>query len=179
MTFTLPAAAKWYNYYSKQVETVTGSPVTRNIPDLEQAVFIKGGSVMPTLLHDDCMAISTCVHDKIRLDVYIDDNGRASGSLYTDDGVSFKHETDSEYAEVSFTYDGNFTAKRVSDASAYDFPKSQTVDQVAIYGLSEKPNAVLQGGQQVPSYIFNNGALLIAMPGQIAPDQVQIEIVNN
>lgn len=147
VTFTLPVGAKWYNYYSKKVETITGEAVTRNLPDLEQATFIKGGSVLPMLLHDNCMAISTCIFDKIKLEVYVDDNGRASGSLYTDDGVSFKHETDNEFAEVRFTFDGNFSASRVSDASAYSFPKSQTVDQIAIYGLSEKPNVVLQGGQ--------------------------------
>lgn len=124
VTFTLPTGAKWYNYYSKKVETVTGEAVTRNLPDLEQAVFIKGGSVMPVLLHDDCYALTKCINDKIRLDVYIDDNNHASGSLYTDDGTSFKHETDSEFAEVNFTYDGGFRSSRVSDASLYDFPKS-------------------------------------------------------
>ncbi len=124
VTFTLPTGTKWYNYYSKKVETVTGEAVTRNLPDLEQAVFIKGGSVMPVLLHDDCYALTKCINDKIRLDVYIDDNNHASGSLYTDDGTSFKHETDFEFAEVNFTYDGGFRSSRVSDASLYDFPKS-------------------------------------------------------
>jgi mannosyl-oligosaccharide alpha-1,3-glucosidase len=178
VTFTLPTGAKWYNNYSKKVETVTGEAVTRMLPDLEQAVFIKGGSVMPTLLHDDCYALTKCINDKIRLDVYIDDNGRASGSLYTDDGISFEHETDAAFAEVNFTYDGGFRSSRVSDASKYDFPKSQTIDQVVIYGLSEEPNEVLQDGQEVPSYIFKRGALMIVLPGGVAPDQVNIELVN-
>lgn len=78
VTYSLPANNKWYNYYSKQ-EATSDATVTRNLPDLEQAVFIKGGSVMPTLLHDDCMAISTCIFDKIRLDVYLDSNQKASG----------------------------------------------------------------------------------------------------
>jgi len=122
VTFTLPESAKWYNYYSKKVEQVTGQAVTRYLPDLEQAVFIKGGSVMPTLLHDDCYALTKCINDKIRLDVYIDENNHASGSLYTDDGVSFKHVSDAAFAEVNFIYDGGFKSILVSDSSKYDFP---------------------------------------------------------
>ena len=79
MTFILPEGAKWYNYYNKKVETVLGTSVTRSLPDLEQAVFIKGGSIIPTLLHDDCMAISTCIEKKIRLDVYLDSSNKAKG----------------------------------------------------------------------------------------------------
>jgi len=179
VTFTLPESAKWYNYYSKKVEQVTGKAVTRYLPDLEQAVFIKGGSVMPTLLHDDCYALTKCINDKIRLDVYIDDNNHASGSLYTDDGVSFKHVSDAEFAEVNFTYDGGFRSTRVSDSSKYDFPKSQTIDQIVMYGFDDEPNAILQNGQQVPSFIFKRGALMIVMPGSVAPDQVNIELVWN
>lgn len=179
VTFTLPSSAVWYNYYSKKVETVTGTAVTRNLKDLDQAVFIKGGAVMPTLLHDDCYAISKCIFDKIRLDVYLDQDGHASGSLYTDDGVSFEHEDDEAYATVSFRLDGEFTSSRTSAASKYSFPASQTIDQISMFGLSEAPNAVLQAGQQVPDFIFTDGALHIAMPAGVAPDQVNIELVNN
>ena len=179
VTYRLPASAKWYNYYNKK-EAKSGTEITVNLPDLEQAVFIKGGSVMPTLLHDDCMAISTCIFDKIRLDVYLDADSKASGQLYTDDGVSFKHIDEDEFATVSFTFDGGFKSSRTSDASKYSFPKSQTIDQIAIYGLTEAPNAILQNGVQVPDFVFTKEqALLIAMPGSVAPDQVNIEIVNN
>jgi len=146
VTFTLPEGINWYNYYNKKVETVTGVQVTRNLPDLEQAVFIKGGSVIPTLLHDDCMAISSCIFDKIRLDVYLDNSQKAAGRLYTDDGVSFKHETGKEYAIVKFTFDGGFKSELVSTDATYTFPETQTIDTLAIYGLTEEPNSVLQAG---------------------------------
>ena len=46
--------------------------------------------------------------------------------------------------------------------------------------MTEAPNAILQNGQQVPDFVFTKEqALLIAMPGSVAPDQVNIEIVNN
>lgn len=181
VTFTLPEGSTWYNYYSKKQETTVGAPVTRNLPDLEQAVFIKGGSVMPTLLHDDCMAISTCMFDKIRLDVYLDADQKASGNLYTDDGVSFKHETDKEYATVAFKFDGNLSSELTSTEATYTFPKSQTIDQVAIYGLSSTPTIILQNGYQVPDWTYSasKGGVFVAMPAGVAPDQVILELVYN
>lgn len=101
---------------------------------------------MPTLLHDDCFAISNCIFDKIRLDVYISQDGQASGSLYTDDGVSFEHVNSDAFATVDFTYDGGFRSSRSSDSSKYSFPKTQTIDQIVMYGITEAPNAILQNG---------------------------------
>ena len=81
---------------------------------------------------------------------------------------------------MSFTFDGGFKSARTSDASKYLFPESQTIDQVIIYGLTEAPNAILQDGQQVPDFVFTkDNALLIVLPGSVAPDQVNLEIVNN
>ena len=107
VTFTLPTGAKWYNYYTKKVETVTGEAVTRNLPDLEQAVFIKAGSVMPMLEHDECMALMACFHNKLRLEVYLDENQEANGQLFADDGGSFKYETEDAFALVDFTFKAN------------------------------------------------------------------------
>jgi len=124
--YQLPSGSTWYNYYSKKVEGANGNLVTRNVPDLEQVVYIKGGSVLPILLHDNCFALKKCIANKIKLEVYLDSDSKATGTLYTDDGVSFKHETDKAYAVTSFSWDGtNFNSSRSSDASKYSFPDSQ------------------------------------------------------
>ena len=58
--------------------------------------------------------------------------------------------------------DGGFkSALNTSIESNYEFPESQVIDSVAIYGQSEAPLAILQNGQQVPDFKFTNGALLI------------------
>jgi len=178
VSFVLPTGNTWYNYYSKKLEQVLGSKVTRLLPDLEQAVFIRGGTILPKLLHDNCYALSQCYWSKIRLEVYIDSYNSATGSLYTDDGVSFDHITKGLYTIVNFNYNGSLTSKR-SEGTDYAFPSSQTIDQIAIYGLTQTPIAVLQNGEQVPSFLMNNGVLLIAMPSQVLPDGVNIELVYN
>mmetsp|Transcript_8344 Transcript_8344/g.10143 ORF Transcript_8344/g.10143 Transcript_8344/m.10143 type:complete len:194 (+) Transcript_8344:2267-2848(+) len=125
--YMLPQGYTWYNYYSKKTEASASANglVSRNVPDLEQVVYIKGGSVLPILLHDNCMALTKCISNKIRLEVYLDSDSKASGQLYTDDGVSFKHETDAAYALVYFTWDSSsLNSARVSDDSKYSFPGS-------------------------------------------------------
>ena len=111
--YMLPSGFKWYNYYTKKTEEGTSAPdaantgtVTRHVSDLEQVVYIKGGSIIPILLHDNCMALTKCVENAIRLEVYLDDDSNAAGSLYTDDGVSFLHSTVGEYATISYQWSG-------------------------------------------------------------------------
>ena len=70
--YILPSGYTWYNYYSKKAEAGTSVSVTRNVPDLEQVVYIKAGSVLPILLHENCYALTKCVDDKIKLEVYLD-----------------------------------------------------------------------------------------------------------
>jgi|Transcript_6459 alpha-glucosidase (family GH31 glycosyl hydrolase) len=95
VTYLLPSGEKWYNYYTKAQEAASSPTqdmwVSKVLPDLEQAVFVKGGAVLPILQHEDCTALTKCVNNGIRMEVYLDHEGEASGSFYTDDGVSFEH----------------------------------------------------------------------------------------
>ena len=74
VTYALPSAATWYNYYSKQsvASTADGEWQTATLSDLEQAVYIRGGTILPILEHDDCMALLPCMSNDIHLEVYPD-----------------------------------------------------------------------------------------------------------
>ena len=69
--YYLPESELWYNYYSKNLDTATGQWNSVLLPDLEQAIFVRGGSVLPVLLHEDCMALSTCINNDIRVEIYL------------------------------------------------------------------------------------------------------------
>ena len=90
VNYILPDDELWYNYYSKQQSLDTGVWKTSTLTDLEQAVFVRGGSVIPILLHEGCMALLPCIRNPIRLEVYLDENDEASGELYLDDGETYE-----------------------------------------------------------------------------------------
>lgn len=91
VTFNLPAEAQWFNYTTKKMEYMLGMDRTVELSDLEQAVFVKGGAVLPKLLHDGCLALTQCIDEPIKLEVYQNIYGQASGNLYLDDGTSLDY----------------------------------------------------------------------------------------
>jgi len=95
VVYALPLNEVWYHLQSKavQLSTPDGEWVTRALSDLEQAAFVRGGSILPILQHDDCMALLPCMRNDITLEVYPDASGNALGSIYLDDGFSFFYTT--------------------------------------------------------------------------------------
>jgi alpha-glucosidase (family GH31 glycosyl hydrolase) len=77
--YYLPKSEKWYNYDTKLVDDKTGVMNNVLLYDQEQAVFVKGGSIVPILLHDDCMSLLSCINNPLRLEVYPDGYGNAQG----------------------------------------------------------------------------------------------------
>lgn len=63
--------------------------VTKYFSDLDWALFIRGGSIIPLLQHEGCLALLQCKNNSISLEVYPDELGNAEGELYLDDGETF------------------------------------------------------------------------------------------
>ena len=84
VTYYLPTGEKWYNWISGQVAYHTGWQ-TANLTDLEQAVFVKGGTIIPILEHDGCLALLSCIKHSVNLTIYLDVENKAEGSMYIDD----------------------------------------------------------------------------------------------
>ena len=56
----------------------------------------------------------------IKLEVYLDENGEAEGTLYIDDGETYEYETHDAYAKVKFTFKDNvLTSER--EAGSFTF----------------------------------------------------------
>jgi len=64
--------------------------MTIELSDLDQAVWFRGGSVLPILAHEGCMALMSCINNPINIEVYPDASGNAYGEMYLDDGQSFE-----------------------------------------------------------------------------------------
>jgi len=62
------------------------------LSDDDFKVFVKAGSILPILLHDDCGSILECLENNVQLSIYVDQSGNASGSIYLDDGQSYVYQ---------------------------------------------------------------------------------------
>ena len=163
VNYILPDDELWYNYYTKQQNLETGVWKTSTLTDLEQAVFVRGGSVIPILLHEDCMALLPCIRNPIRLEVYLDENDEASGELYLDDGETYEFSNNPDgHARIQFSYSGNTLSSSNVDGTSYAYGEDQLVSQVVIYGFKSSPADVLSGSIEVDfTYIPEQLALLI------------------
>ena len=139
--YLLPETESWYNYFSKRVAENTGDWVTVALPDLEQAVFVRGGSILPILLHDDCPSILSCISNDVRLEVYPDAQGQAEGTVYLDDGSSYEfQDTDKGSARLNFSYSEKLMT--VSYEHGQNYQALPNVASIVIYGVTQAPSRV-------------------------------------
>ena len=181
VTFALPEGHYWYSYDTKIKNTVLGEWQTQIYKDLEQAVFVQGGSIIPLLQHKDCMSLTPCIQNEVTLEVYLDENDSATGSLYIDDGESFEYQTDSKFAEISMSLSGGTLRSSLTDGTRDVIGANQKVTKMSIYGFHSEPLAVLAGAMEAEYlYLADNEALeisLLDLPQDL--DSVWIEIVWN
>lgn len=110
------------------------------------------------------MALLPCIQNAVSLEVYLDENDNASGSLYIDDGETFEYQTDGAYAEVSVSISGNTLRSYLADGSNAVFGDNQKVTKMSIYGFHSSPLAVLAGAIEAPFvYLADNEALEISL----------------
>ena len=142
VTYALPLNETWYHFYNKT--RVAGTPqgqwVTEALPDLEQAVYVRGGQILPILQHDDCMALLPCLKNNVSLEVYPSETVSASGALYIDDGTSFDYKSSTaNYTRVTFYMNAGALRAVVDTGGTYSQP---FVNRVIFYGWQSSPKLV-------------------------------------
>lgn len=75
----------WYSWDTKEIGQ-TGQWINTNFTYSNQALFVRGGSILTILSQIDCTAILNCVTNMTELQVYVNANQEATGNLYIDDG---------------------------------------------------------------------------------------------
>jgi len=88
ITTLLPTSANWYDLNTKMLEN-RSSPISQLLGDKAMGVWIKAGSILPILNHQNELSLLRAIVNPIRLEIYLD-NGVASGALTLDDGWSTK-----------------------------------------------------------------------------------------
>ncbi|KAJ3286070.1 hypothetical protein HK104_009189 [Borealophlyctis nickersoniae] len=155
----LPKSALWYDYENlAKAKSSSSGIVTVKTPLEKIPVFLRGGSILPR--RDRVRRASTLMtKDPYTLLVALDDNGSATGKLYTDDGKSFEHQKGA-YILTNLTFaDNRLTAEpvRLSNiakgkalSSAQIEELGSRVERVMVVGLQTAPKSVkVAGGSEL------------------------------
>jgi len=84
----LPDEANWFNYNTKLA--ASQSIMAMQYSDLEIGMWVKGGSILPILLHDNALSVLRAIDKPIKLEVFPNKDSLAIGYLVLDDGWSTK-----------------------------------------------------------------------------------------
>jgi len=165
-----PGDTVWYDHWTHERLEVKG---VRNIaaPYDKVPVFQRGGSIIP--VKERIRRSAALMHeDPVTLVVAPDREGKASGTLYLDDGKSFEYR-DGARIYVEFTYDnGKLESKLLSSSGSY---KTEVwLYKVKVLGqdsrtVSTQGLATLSSGSGQnklnTSFSHSDGVLTIRKPG--------------
>lgn len=125
-----PASAEWYAFSDGAKVSKKGRQQI-NVTMDSIPVYLRGGHVLPTKdKHRPSTALA--VNDPFTLHVALDANGESRGTLYLDDGKTFKY-AKGVFAHRSFHYAKGQLTCCVAAPGTYSTPNA--VERVVLYGL--------------------------------------------
>ena len=118
----------WYEWHSgtKVEDSETGKwHYNHQYSSYSQAVWVKGGSIVPVFSHDNCDSLMQCINNPIQLKIFLDENEEASGTIYFDNGELYNPTiTDNQKAHLSFKFKNNQLTTTNLLGTTYDFPST-------------------------------------------------------
>lgn len=130
-----PGSTLWYDYWSHEKLDVSGS-MNYAAPYDKIPVFQRGGTIIPR--RDRVRRSALLMHDDpITLVVAPDKEGKASGTLYLDDGKSFEYQQGAKLY-LQFTWDnGRMESKLISPAG---LSSPVWLERVLVLGSTPPPS---------------------------------------
>lgn len=126
VSFYVPQGV-WYDLRDQKPVTGAGSTITyNNLSTSDIAVLVKGGSIIPARINS---AMTTkALRDKdFELLVAPDADGKASGTLYLDDGESL---VQAGTSEITFTWEDG----KIKMAGSFGFSTKVGLKSFTVYG---------------------------------------------
>ena len=145
-------------------------------------VYQRGGTIIPK---KERVRRSSALmrHDPYTLVVALDKSGRATGTLYIDDGISFEYATASKRLYMQFSYaDDKLTGHQLETPS---YETRSWLEKVVIIGLSETAEISGTATLKTPTaevrklqtkFDAKKKALVIRKPGVNMADEWEIEL---
>ncbi|KAJ3349709.1 hypothetical protein HDU83_000327 [Entophlyctis luteolus] len=157
----LPPSHIWYDYATFDVMAQSSGQGKFSVPTPfdKIPVFIKGGSIL-VQRETNCSSLALCDGMPYSLIVALDEMGSATGTLYSDDGHSFQHQTDGKYLILDYSFASGTLessssrrthrnpAEHQGHASAKQDFGAVPVEGITFVGVLGSPRAVIVDGRQ-------------------------------
>ena len=108
---------------------------------MEQGLYVKGGSILPMLLHKRELSLLNAIKNNVGLEIYPDQSNEAMGTLYLDDGDSYAHEKGS-FTLVNYYYDSTGLWVEKQTDSEFAPAAIKLITSVVIHGVPKAPTSV-------------------------------------
>lgn len=132
----LPAAV-WYDFYTLAVVPASGAQHTLPAPLDTIPILIRGGSVIPTQTPN--VTTTESRKNDLELLITLDEDCRATGSLYWDDGDSLNTYADRRYNLLNFTL---ADSQLIGSAVWWGYNDMPALDKVTILGVQKPVKSV-------------------------------------
>ncbi|XP_078486588.1 sucrase-isomaltase, intestinal [Ciona intestinalis] len=135
------ADTRWFDYYSGAEVAQRKATVTLSAPMDYINLHIRGGYILPT--QEPAVTTYYSRQNDFGLVVALDDNMKASGDLYWDDGESQNAVIDKLFTYSTFTCEGNVLENRIiTDGSS-----NMTLGTIVVMGLKDDVTQVFMRDQ--------------------------------
>jgi alpha-glucosidase len=136
-TFYLPEDT-FYDFWTAEKMPETGTNVYYdNVTYMDIPVHIRGGSILPLRTNADQVNTTTQLREQdFELIIALDDNGKAKGNLYLDDGIS----TNSASSFMELTYDNG----QLVVNGTFGYQTNVTMQSATIYGTNDTTPPIYQ-----------------------------------
>jgi alpha 1,3-glucosidase len=126
---------RWYDYYSKR-EMLGDEEISTGLERI--GCFVKGGHIIPTFdVKSYTKSSKDAKESNIQLYVAADEEDKAQGKLYFDDGESFDYKKGA-CARKSISFDNNTLTWEAVDAENCNFAVQNRVTKVTLAGVTGK-----------------------------------------
>ncbi|PRT55651.1 Glucosidase 2 subunit alpha [Wickerhamiella sorbophila] len=124
----LPGGGVYYDYFTGKAHRANKITVPTELESIP--LFVRGGKII-TRRDRHRRSAELMANDPYTLVVAVDDSGRASGKLYTDDGISYGYEK-GHYALAEFVYESGQLKNKVTHADkAFN---DLNIERIIVYG---------------------------------------------
>ncbi|XP_076803980.1 sucrase-isomaltase, intestinal-like [Clavelina lepadiformis] len=140
--------ARWFDYYNGEAIAVRGATTTLPAPKEHINLHVRGGYIIPT--QDPATTTQESRQNNFGLLVALDDEHKASGDLYWDDGESMDTIPGKQYIYSTYSCEGNVLENKITHDGFAD-SSSMTLGTVTVMGLRDDVTRVFLGMIEIAS----------------------------